>query len=63
MDLNLNTNPAYEAQTHVHKNLAYESTTISGEVQAHSTEPTYEIISPATNKLANTAAAEVNTSD
>ena len=64
-DLNLNINPAYEAQTHLHKNLAYESTTHTGEVRAQSStsEPTYEIISPATNQSASTAAVEMITSE
>ena len=46
-------------------NLEYEPIAHTGEVQAQSktTEATHEIISPATNKSANTAAVEMITTE
>ena len=48
-DMNLDNNPAYETQTPLQRNLAYEDTTLqSDEPQGPSTQdPTYEIIPPA----------------
>ena len=50
-DMNLDNNPAYETQTPLQRNLAYEDTTLQsqsiGEPQSSSTQdPTYEIIPP-----------------
>ena len=60
-NVNLDTNPAYEVQTQLHKNLAYESTT--PQAQRNTTEPTYEIISSDINQSANTVAVEMITSE
>ena len=59
IDLNLNNNPAYDTQTTLHKNVAYEDSTLhTGKEQQFSaqlstTEPTYEIIQPAINQVAS----------
>lgn len=58
--LNLNNNPAYEPQTPLQKNLAYEDTTLNiskpEEFQALSNtpEPTYEIIPLTSSQPAST---------
>ena len=54
-DLNLNNNPAYETQTPLQRNLAYEDTTLTtgepeeAQVLMNPVEPTYEVIQPSTS--------------
>ena len=63
-DMNLDNNPAYETQTPLQRNLAYEDTTLQSqsadEPQSSSTQdPTYEIIPPAAS--GNTITAHTDT--
>ena len=60
-DLNLDNNPAYDTQTTLHKNVAYEDSTLhtgkeqQSSAQLSTTEPTYEIIPPAIYQTASAA--------
>lgn len=57
----MNNNPTYDNHTTLHKNIAYEDSTFhthkeqQSSAQLSTTEPTYEIIPPATNQIASAA--------
>jgi hypothetical protein len=66
--MSLDNNPAYETQTLLQRNLAYEDTILQSqsadEPQSSSTQdPTYEIIPPATSANSITAQTQRSTED
>jgi hypothetical protein len=64
--MSLDVNPAYETQTQLQRNLAYEDTALqsAGEPQSSSTQdPTYEIIPPVASVNTNTAQTQRSRED